>query len=139
MRNIAFACLCGTLGLAAAASANAATGLDALRWNHRVIVVFTPTHRGGADARDTLANTGGVDERDIAWFVVAPERIASNSDIEIDGPTLRPLHRTDGFEAVLIGKDGGVKARQTEALDLSALFERIDSMPMRRREMNARP
>jgi hypothetical protein len=35
---------------------------------------------------------------------------------------------------LLIGKDGGIKARADD-LDLAALFERIDAMPMRRREM----
>lgn len=37
----------------------------------------------------------------------------------------------------LIGKDGGLKASAGE-LDLPALFERIDAMPMRRREMESR-
>ena len=36
---------------------------------------------------------------------------------------------------VLIGKDGGVKSRG-ETLDLDSMFDLIDSMPMRRAEMN---
>jgi hypothetical protein len=36
---------------------------------------------------------------------------------------------------ILIGKDGGEKARQTGTLDLDKWFVLIDRMPMRRREM----
>ncbi|MEM9691741.1 MAG: DUF4174 domain-containing protein [Myxococcota bacterium] len=39
------------------------------------------------------------------------------------------------FTAVLVGKDGGEKARTEDELPLSALFALIDSMPMRKREM----
>jgi len=38
---------------------------------------------------------------------------------------------------LLIGKDGGLKARQSTQLDLFGLFARIDAMPMRQAEMKA--
>ena len=37
--------------------------------------------------------------------------------------------------AILIGKDGGLKSRQTGRIDLAEIFALIDTMPMRRREM----
>ena len=39
------------------------------------------------------------------------------------------------FEAVLVGKDGGVKDRYREIVDPSAIFPFIDAMPMRMDEM----
>jgi hypothetical protein len=36
----------------------------------------------------------------------------------------------------LIGKDGGIKSRES-SLDLDAIFRRIDGMPMRIREMRS--
>jgi hypothetical protein len=36
---------------------------------------------------------------------------------------------------ILVGKDGGEKARQRGRLDLQAFFDLIDTMPMRLREM----
>ena len=39
------------------------------------------------------------------------------------------------FELVLVGKDGGVKARADDPDALGAFLERIDTMPMRRAEM----
>ena len=37
---------------------------------------------------------------------------------------------------VLIGKDGGVKRRSDEIVGMTKLFNQIDAMPMRQREMN---
>jgi len=50
----------------------------------------------------------------------------------------RGLGRTRLLNAarVIIGKDSGLKASARQ-LDLPALFERIDAMPMRRRERQA--
>ncbi len=42
------------------------------------------------------------------------------------------------FELVLVGKDGGVKARADDPDALSAFLERIDTMPMRRAEIRRR-
>jgi hypothetical protein len=39
---------------------------------------------------------------------------------------------------ILIGKDGGEKARQTGELNLQAFFDLIDTMPMRQQEMRDR-
>jgi hypothetical protein len=39
---------------------------------------------------------------------------------------------------ILIGKDGGVKLVQEERVSLQAVFDLIDTMPMRRREMRQR-
>ena len=39
------------------------------------------------------------------------------------------------FTAVLVGKDGGEKFRSTEPVQPQDLFDRIDAMPTRRREM----
>ena len=51
---------------------------------------------------------------------------------------LARLPQASDFQAVLIGKDGGVKARWAEPVSLNALYELIDAMPMRQREMRER-
>jgi len=44
-----------------------------------------------------------------------------------------------GAQLVLIGKDGGVKARHSEGVfELARVFDLIDGMPMRRVEMQPR-
>ena len=120
--------------LAGTGTAGAAT-LDSLQWDYRVIAVFTATASAGQGAADTLERTAGIAERDIAWFVITPDGTQSNLSTSIDRASLTALHEADGFEAVLVGKDGGVKSRQTDELDVDAFFGEIDTMPMRQREM----
>ena len=45
------------------------------------------------------------------------------------------LDKEENFEIILIGLDGGVKLRQSEILKKEELFDTIDSMPMRQKEM----
>jgi hypothetical protein len=50
------------------------------------------------------------------------------------------LRVEDGaFAAVLVGRDGGEKLRSAEPVPAEKLFDLIDAMPMRQREMRARP
>ena len=44
----------------------------------------------------------------------------------------------DAFAVVLVGKDGGEKFRSTQPVSFAALRSRVDSMPMRRQEMQTR-
>ncbi|MAC20355.1 MAG: hypothetical protein CMJ23_11920 [Phycisphaerae bacterium] len=41
-----------------------------------------------------------------------------------------------GIQVALVGKDGGVKERWTRTVSISTIFDLVDSMPMRRREMS---
>ena len=45
------------------------------------------------------------------------------------------LNEKEDFEIILIGLDGGIKLQQTEILTKEALFNIIDSMPMRKNEL----
>ncbi|OCJ43149.1 hypothetical protein A6U92_20215 [Agrobacterium rubi] len=51
----------------------------------------------------------------------------------LDAKTLTREARANGkaFEAVLIGKDGGIKLRSDDVVGSLALFDLIDRMPMR--------
>lgn len=44
----------------------------------------------------------------------------------------------EGFEVMLIGKDGGVKQREAHLVTAQSLFDLIDSMPMRQDEKRRR-
>lgn len=51
------------------------------------------------------------------------------------GSALRSLYRPGSFTVILIGKDGGEKFRRDALVDPEDLNALIDTMPMRRREM----
>jgi hypothetical protein len=120
------------LSLAAAAPSSIA----AMRWEKRVLLVAAS---GGQDPslqqqrriisrwRDAAA------ERDLAVVEIAGDQVTGASET---AATLRQRFRlpADGFLALLIGKDGGTKLRQTHPISAAVLEETIDAMPMRRQE-----
>ncbi|MEM6722264.1 MAG: DUF4174 domain-containing protein [Bacteroidota bacterium] len=54
---------------------------------------------------------------------------------KVHGKLEKVLKDTYDFEVILIGLDGGVKLRQTKLLTKKELFDKVDSMPMRRSEL----
>ena len=99
--------------------------LTQYRWKHRPVVIFAPS---ATDARyvqqiamlkkhqDALA------ERDIIVF---------SDTSPADKGQMRAQLQPKGFDMVLVGKDGGMKLRETTPLSAEALLSTIDRMPMR--------
>jgi hypothetical protein len=103
--------------------------LDQYLWKNRPVLLFAPSERDeayGLQMETLAADKSGLAERHIVVL----------SDVSAHGGSqLREALEIDGFEIVLIGKDGGVKLRSKTPLDVEKLYAVIDSMPMRRREM----
>lgn len=112
------------------------------QWSHRLLVVFTPDLEQSeylTQQSDWEKVAEGFADRQLKIWIVTPETI----DGEPIQATSDALYRRygvmkDTFEVVLIGKDGGVKLKQNEALTSEKLFAVIDAMPMRRQEMRRR-
>ncbi|MDX7950460.1 DUF4174 domain-containing protein [Lichenihabitans sp. Uapishka_5] len=124
------------LALAAAIPAAAAPdSLAAHRWTHRVVLVLTP------DAADTRL----AEQRAILNHMGAAARhrdltlVAVTGDTAEAGALRRRFGLGSGFQAVLVGKDGGAKLTAAEPLRPEALLPLIDAMPMRQDEMRRRP
>lgn len=126
-----------------AGSLSAASAMDDLRWKHRPLLLFAP-------AADALAAQGlradleraeaGFRDRHMVLIEVYGDETA-----DLDGKALPPataaeLRRryavsSDEVTVILIGKDGGEKLRTSGDAELDRIFGLIDTMPMRRREM----
>lgn len=106
---------------------------DRLKWNHRVLLVFgldesVPTQDWEKAWRQREAQNG-LAERRVRVLTPAPR---------VEAALRRQAGvNADGWAVVLIGLDGGVKAKWTERGQPSAqeVFARIDAMPMRQQEM----
>ena len=120
---------------AAAASQAPLAGLAPLRWQHRVILVGEQIPDASERLREAQA---AIDDRDILWFVNHQGQLQSNYPGPLSDALAAELERQyfsrSDAAVFLIGKDGGLKAGD-QRLDLPGLFERIDAMPMRQREM----
>jgi hypothetical protein len=126
--------------------------LAAYRWTHRLLLVYVPdTESGRATLRTFRASLDDrmedVLDRDLLIVPVGDlprPGDALRPAVEVGAPGRSQVRRRFGLEGrevqlLLIGKDGGMKARQSGGmLDLDRVFELVDSMPMRRAEMQRR-
>jgi hypothetical protein len=125
------------------AGASELAPLESLRWERRVVLVFTTASSRTASLDALRARAEALEEREVTWLLIQDgEPMVASPDFEADGrltaavvAAFQPLSRP--LDVVLIGKDGGVKNRSI-SLDLEALLDQIDGMPMRRREMRER-
>jgi hypothetical protein len=118
-------------------------GMQRFQWQNRPLLVFAPGPDEPALRRQLeIARThaDGWRDRDMVTIVVAGER-----PVTVDGTPAKELANAElrrryevpdqAFAAILVGKDGTKKLRRDRPISAARLFERIDVMPMRRREM----
>lgn len=123
-----------------------AQDLADFRWKNRIVLIISAqpdlkeAERQMAEFRkvpDQLA------ERKVKVFLVCPSKYTQPVGYEQDSIIAwgsaqwydRMVTRDEDFEVLLIGLDGGVKWRQSELMSNEFLFQKIDSMPMRRTEI----
>lgn len=139
-------CLAALLIPAACWSAGADDLLATLRWNARILLMFSPSP---ADTR-AVAFSEAVDsarceieDRDLQVGKIYVDEAGLFQGVPVSATLsaeLRDRFRVAGsdFLVFLIGKDGSVKATYDDAPSLSKVFDLIDGMPMRRREVLTR-
>ena len=119
------------------------TNVGEFQWQNRLIVVFARPENASAVVELMAAEAALMTDRDILWFVISPQSVSSNAAETPDRALIDDLRRrfqsepTADLEVVLVGKDGGVKHRSAE-LDTLDIYLRIDQMPMRLAELEAR-
>lgn len=126
--------------------------LDAHRWEHRLLLVFVPEDDAEAkvEQENLLAETGdGFRDRDLLLITVQKgtegtvRKAPGAAPSAITQAAVDRLYRRidvppDEFRVVLVGKDGTEKQRAVAPVSPRAIFDTIDSMPMRQRELRER-
>lgn len=140
---ISLSVVLSSFGMESATPDSIKFSLDDYRWQNRVIILLSD-HRRDPEYRRQLQqldnNTNGLSERDLRILSVFDEGISTLDGREITAGSAQKIQDRYGdernsFMFLLIGKDGGVKIRADHAVSANHIFERIDSMPMRQREM----
>jgi hypothetical protein len=115
--------------------------LDDFRWKNRLLFIFEENLSVEEKTKLTSLLTndvGEIKDRDLIIFTVANKVESFPVEVSL---SLTPQVIGDRFvkaqeKLILIGKDGGVKLRSNnQLLSLNEVFECIDAMPMRIREM----
>ena len=111
--------------------------INQLKWDSRIILV-RPIDNLEEILLDLKMADQEIVDRHINWFVISQSGIYTNYERNIADSFKKEIFdkyfSIDGFNVVLIGKDGGVKER-AKNLNLNSIFDLIDSMPMRQNEM----
>jgi hypothetical protein len=109
-------------------------------WKNRLLLLSEADGETFEEIVRVLEASKGIAARDLVWMVFHNGQIASNADLASPDSLYRwavhTLFKT-GKNILLIGKDGGIKAR-FDHLSLDEVYQVIDGMPMRRREMRER-
>lgn len=118
-------------------------GMQRFQWQNRPLIVLAPSAETSA-LRQQLeiaqANAAGWRERDMVTIVIAgdqPVTVDGTRAKDLANDALRQRYGVTGtaFATILVGKDGTEKLRHDGPISASKLFQTIDAMPMRRREM----
>ena len=131
------------VGLMIASPLAASADLKGYRWQNRLLLVFAPKEiitDFEEFNRQLKAENPEVLDRDLVVF-----RIFETASSRVDNQPLSPENaealrqrfeiKAGQFTVILIGKDGSVKLIRERQADLKEIFDLIDSMPMRQREM----
>ncbi len=112
------------------------------KWENRLVLILTDqtdNENYRKQVEELKYHLDGVNERKILVYHITPESIKQGlmdekwQKAETDYARYK---KTDSLpEILLIGLDGGIKLRANEFLSAQKLFTTIDSMPMRRQEM----
>lgn len=109
-------------------------------WKNRLLLISETDGETFEAIVKELETAEGLADRDLVWMVFHNGQIASNDDLEgsvsVYTWAVDSLFRK-GKKILLIGKDGDIKAR-FDSLSLDEVYQVIDGMPMRRREMRER-
>lgn len=100
--------------------------LEQYQWHSRPVVIFAPSKKDADYVRQiAMLEQSKADLADRDIIVLSDTSPAASGQ-------LRSQFKPDGFEVVLVGKDGGVKIRQKTPLTSEDLLATIDRMPMRK-------
>jgi len=123
--------------------------LEDHRWEHRLLFVFAASDTNEALARQEEAFADHDAEfRDRDLLLLTVTRSDRGTHRTVPGADPQPLTEAaarrlrerfdvapDAFRVVLVGKDGTEKRRDAEPVTARSIFDTIDAMPMRQREM----
>jgi len=125
-----------------------AQDLQKHQWQHRILIVHTTDADSEKFVDQLQAFNGqekGLIERKLILYKIIGnqlELLDFKNSRPLDSGTIsenfiyKYLQNTNDFKIILLGLDGGIKLQQESILSIDTLFNTIDAMPMRQREMN---
>ena len=115
--------------------------LNSFKWKNRILVVLNPDIIGFSDQLEDQYKDQFKD-RDLVVIKVKEKKVYVDNKLVSDklaSSLLEKIRKKTGADnLILIGKDGKVKKTYKYSDNLKQVFQDIDSMPMRIKEMDKR-
>jgi hypothetical protein len=117
--------------------------LTHFQWKNRLLFIFAQDDSDPLfkDLKSQIvAQKAEVDDRDLIVFELPAQGPARMNTSPLDQKEADSIRNhfavpSNAFCLILVGKDGGIKLKRSDQVDLREIFGLIDSMPMRQREM----
>lgn len=117
--------------------------LTQFQWKNRLLLVFVTNENDPLFKKlrnEIIAHKAEVKNRDLVIFEVLEKGLSRMNTTYLDQEAVDSIRNRfavpqSKFRVILIGKDGGVKLKLDDQVDLKKIFDLIDSMPMRKYEM----
>ena len=116
------------------------------RWQNRILVLKTDSKQNDNfvnQLQELKQHKVGLIERKLVLYTVIEDMVYFDNFKSKDPASyklndldeLSDIFGSEDYEIILIGLDGGIKVRDIQKTSIKQLFEIIDVMPMRRREL----
>jgi len=142
MKNFNFLAIIMIIGFQSTISAQ---NLSEHLWKERVVLVYTDdqsSERFSKQLDELKSDMEGLDDRKLVLYSITPMHFRKGwekGEWKSRNGSLDKFREGEGnFEVVLLGLDGRVKLRQDQLLKRDRLYNTIDRMPMRQRELKSR-
>jgi hypothetical protein len=117
--------------------------LTQFKWKNRLLFLFAPDRNHPFYKHlhsQIIDQKPEVEDRDLVIFTIllqGPSQMNATAIDRQEADSIRDrfMIPPKAFSLILIGKDGGIKLKRNDQVDLAEVFELIDSMPMRQNEM----
>ena len=123
-----------------------AMDLRQFQWKKRLLFLFAPAvnHLNFEKLHNEIVRQADeVKDRDLIVFEIVEQGASRMDTAPLDRQTADSIRDQFAippkeFTVILVGKDGGVKLKRDDHVNVSAIFDLIDSMPMRQNELRRR-
>jgi len=117
--------------------------LTQFQWKNRLLLIFAPDDNDSLFKKlqsEIFTQEAEVEDRDLVVFEILERGPSRMNRALLDQSKVESIRRhfsvpQRSFRVILIGKDGGIKLKRNDQIDLETIFELIDSMPMRKDEI----
>jgi hypothetical protein len=114
--------------------------LSDFKWKNRVLLLMdngVNTQNIDQQIEAFKNHSAAFQERDLVYFIITPKSIYNSEKTPIKLGGL-DAHQKNNFKGlILLGKDGGIKLKESFVVSAEVIIALIDSMPMRRSEIKS--